>query len=128
LGKWNTKPVHVKLKADAEAVNSRYYYPVLHDIKERKKVQEELKTRLVEIKVLEPVSESQWGSLMLFIIPKKEGTGTVRFIIDYRKMNQSGDSKKPYPLPRIGETMQQLEGFQFATAIDLNMSNYTIEL
>jgi len=65
---------------------------------------------------------------MLFIIPKKEGTGTVRFIIDYRKMNQSGDSKKPYPLPRIGETMQQLEGFQFATAIDLNMSNYTIEL
>ena len=34
----------------------------------------------------------------------------------------------PYPLPRIGETMQQLEGFQYKTALDINMGYYTIRL
>ena len=120
LGTWNTEPVHIELKADAKPINSRYY-PVPHINKQTFK--NELK-RLVEIGVLEPVSETQWGS-PVFIIPKKEGT--VRFITDYRKLNQM-IVRKPYPLPRIGETMQQLEGFQFASAIDLNMGYYTIEL
>ena len=37
--------------------------------------------------------------------------------------------RKPYPIPRIGDKMQQLEGFQYATtALDLNMGYYTIQL
>ena len=38
----------------------------------------------------------------VFVIPKKEGT--VRFIIYYRR-NIHKLVRKPYPLPRIGETM-----------------------
>ena len=61
----------------------------------------------------------------MFIIPKKEGT--VRFLTDYRRVNQ-GIVRKPYPIPRISKTLQQMEGFQFATALDLNLGYYTIQL
>ena len=36
--------------------------------------------------------------------------------------------RNPYPLPRIGETMQQVEGLQYATALDINMGCYTIRI
>jgi hypothetical protein len=36
--------------------------------------------------------------------------------------------RKPYPIPRIADTLQQLEGFQYASALDLNMGYYTIQL
>ena len=51
----------------------------------------------------------------------------MRFITDYRRLNQKL-VRKPYPLPIIGETMQQLEGFQYETALDINMVYYTISL
>ena len=44
------------------------------------------KQRLVEMGVLTPVQQSQYGT-PIFIIPKKEDT--VRFITDYRKLNQN---------------------------------------
>ena len=74
--------------------------------------------------MLTPVHQSQYGT-PVFIIPKKEGTA--RFTTDYRRLNHQL-VRKPYPLPRIGETMQKLEGFQYATSLDLNMGYYTIML
>ena len=67
--------------------------------------------------VINPVQLSQYSN-PVFIIPKKEGT--VRFITDYHIINQKL-SRNPYPLPRIGETMHQLEGFQYTTALDIIM-------
>ena len=61
----------------------------------------------------------------VFIIPKKEGT--VRFLTDFRKVNGQ-IVRKPYPIPRISDTLQQLEGFKFASALDLNMGYFTIPL
>jgi hypothetical protein len=80
--------------------------------------------RLVAIGVLTPVQQSEWGT-PVFIIPKKDGT--VRFITDYRKVNRM-IKRMPYPIPRIADTLQQLEGFQYASALDLNMGYYTIRL
>ena len=68
------------------------------------------------------VQKSQYGT-PVFITPKREGT--VRFNTDYCRLNQKL-VRKPYPLPRIGDTMQQLEGFQYATELYLNMGYYTI--
>ena len=52
----------------------------------------------------------------------------MRFVTDFRRVNKN-IVRKPYPIPRISETMQQLvDGFQFATALDLNMGYYTIQL
>jgi hypothetical protein len=36
--------------------------------------------------------------------------------------------RKPFPIPRISMVLQELEGFSFATALDLNMGYYTIRL
>ena len=43
----------------------------------------------------------------------------MRFIANHCSLNQKLVIK-PYTLPRIGKTMQQLEGFQYATALDIN--------
>ena len=74
--------------------------------------------------MLTPVHQSQCGT-PVFIIPKKEGI--VRFITDYHRLNQQL-VRNPSPLPRICETMQKLEGFQYATALYLNVGYYTIIL
>ncbi len=36
--------------------------------------------------------------------------------------------RKPYPIPKISPILQELEGFTYATALDLNMGYYTIRL
>ena len=74
--------------------------------------------------MLTPVQQIQYG-IPVFITPNKEGT--VRLITEYQRLNQKL-VRKTYPLPRIGETMQKLEGFQYATALDLNMGYDTIRL
>jgi hypothetical protein len=36
--------------------------------------------------------------------------------------------RKPFPIPKISTVLQELEGLTFATALDLNMGYYTIQL
>ena len=120
LGRWKTTPVQIELRRNAKPVNARWY-PVPRINKRTFKTE---LMRLVKIGVLEKVQESEWGT-PVFIIPKKEGT--VRLLTDYRKVNGQ-IVRKPYPIPRIADTLQQLEGFTFATALDLNMGYYTIPL
>ena len=36
--------------------------------------------------------------------------------------------RKPFVIPKISTVLQELEGFSFATALDLNMGYYTIRL
>ena len=67
LGEWKTSPVEFELK-EGEEPHSQRHYPVPHLYKET--FHKEL-LRLVDIGVLEPVQESEWGS-PTFIIPKKE--------------------------------------------------------
>ena len=70
------------------------------------------------------MQQSQYGP-PVFIIPKKEVT--VRSITDYRRLDQKLVIN-PYPLSRIGETIYQLEGFQYATSLDINMGYNNIRL
>ena len=120
LGDWDTEPVDLEIKPDSKPFNSRYY-PVPR-IK-KKTFQKDLKG-LLEIWVLTPEQQIQYGT-PVFIIPKKEET--VRFITDYLRLKQQL-VRKPYPLPRIGATMQQLEGFQYTTALYINMGYYMVRL
>ena len=60
-----------------------------------------------------------------FIIPKKDGT--VWFIKDFRELNKC-IIRKPYLIPKIQDMLLNLEGFQYATSLDLNMGYYHIEL
>ena len=52
---------------------------------------------------------------------------TVCTITDFRELNKR-IVRRPYPIPKISTTLQELEGFTYATALDLNMGNYTIRL
>jgi hypothetical protein len=58
-------------------------------------------------------------------MPKKDST--VRTISDFRELNKR-IVRKPYPIPKISMILQELEGFPYATTLDLNMGYYTIRL
>ncbi len=47
--------------------------------------------------------------------------------IAHRELNKN-IVRKPYPIPKISTILQELEGFTYATALDLNMGYYTIRL
>jgi len=51
----------------------------------------------------------------------------VHTISDFRELNKR-IVRKPYPIPKISTTLQEMEGFSYATALDLNMGYYTIRL
>ena len=52
------------------------------------------------------------------IIPKKNGT--VRFISDIRELNKR-IKRKPFPIPKIQDLLLKLDGFKYASSLDLNM-------
>ena len=120
LGDWNTKPVSFELKEGTKPYHGRPF-PVPESHKET--TMKEL-NRLCELGLLEFQSTSEWASPP-FIIPKKDNT--VFFISNFREVNKQL-VRKPFPIPKISKILQELEGFTFATALDLNMGYYTIRL
>ena len=120
LGDWNLPPVSFEIKEDMKPYHGRAYpIPQIHKAVLMKEID-----RLCEIGVLKWQPSSRWAS-PTFIIPKKDGT--VRTISDFRELNKR-IVRKPYPIPKISTTLQELEGFTYATALDLNMGYYTIRL
>ncbi len=51
----------------------------------------------------------------------------MRTISDFRELNKQ-TVRKLYPIPKISTTLQELEGFTYATTLDLNMGYYAIRL
>jgi hypothetical protein len=80
--------------------------------------------RLILIEVLKWQPLSKWAS-PFFINPTKDHT--VRIISDFWELKKQ-IVRKPYPIPKISTTLQELEGFTYATTLDLNMGYYTIRL
>ncbi len=74
--------------------------------------------------VLEWQPSSRWA-LPTFIMPKKDST--CRTISDFRELNKC-IVRKLYLIPKISTILQELEGYTYATALDLNMGYYTIRL
>ena len=120
LGKWRMGAYHIELRPDATPYHARAY-PVPKAYTETLKVEV---NRLVEAGVLRKVNRSEWAA-PTFIIPKKDGS--VRFISDFWELNKR-IRRKPYPIPKIQDMLLKLEGFQYATSLDLNMGYYHIEL
>ncbi len=120
LGEWTLLPVSIQLKEGAKLFHGRPYpIPKVHKATLMKEID-----RLVLIGVMKWQPYSQWASPS-FIIPKKDLT--VRTISDFRELNKR-IVRKPYPIPKISTTLQELEGFTYLTALDLNMGYYTIRL
>ena len=76
-------------------------------------VQEEIK-EMLDKGVIVP-SKSTY-SISIVMVPKKDGTN--RMCIDYRKLNEI-TTKDAYPLPRIGQTIDALQGAGYFSSPDL---------
>ena len=83
-------------------------------------VQEEVK-EMLDKGVIVP-SKSPYSSPIV-MVPKKDGTN--RMCIDYRKLNQI-TRKDAYPLPRIGQTIDALQGAGYFLSLDLASGNWQV--
>jgi hypothetical protein len=109
------------LKKDAKPYQGRYYnIPKAFESSTRKEVE-----RMCDIDVLRKRTfdnDFPWAAPS-FVQVKK--TGDVRILTDFCKMNLSIE-RKSFPLPRIGESIQKIEKFKSATALDLPQGYYSI--
>ncbi|XP_019056457.1 PREDICTED: uncharacterized protein LOC109116102 [Tarenaya hassleriana] len=78
---------------------------------------------LMETGFIRP-SVSPWGVPVLYV---KKKDGSMRLCIDYRGLNQV-TIKNRYPLPRIDELLDQLQGAKWFFKIDLRSGYYQIRV
>jgi len=86
----------------------------------------ELKEQLRELQekgYIRP-SSSPWGSPVLFVRKKD---GSLRMCIDYRSLNEV-TIKNKYPLPRIDDLFDQLQGARYFSKIDLRSGYYQLKI
>ncbi|XP_069145837.1 uncharacterized protein [Solanum lycopersicum] len=69
-------------------------------------------------------SISPWGAPVLFV---KKKDGTLRMCIDYRQLNKV-TIKNKYPLPRIDDLFDQLQGSSFFSKIDLRSGYHQLRV
>eukprot|EP00731_Ephydatia_muelleri_P018416 Em0011g456a len=73
--------------------------------------------------IIQP-SSSPWASPII-LVPKKDGS--LRFCIDYRKLN-SVTRKDAYPLPRVDDTLEALSGSKWFSTLDLLCGYWQVEV
>ncbi|KAJ0786356.1 putative nucleotidyltransferase, Ribonuclease H [Helianthus annuus] len=69
-------------------------------------------------------SSSPWGAPVLFV---KKKDGSFRMCIDYRELNKV-TIKNRYPLPRIDDLFDQLQGSSFYSKIDLRSGYHQVRV
>ncbi|KAF5805273.1 putative nucleotidyltransferase, Ribonuclease H [Helianthus annuus] len=69
-------------------------------------------------------SSSPWGAPVLFV---KKKDGTFRMCIDYRELNKV-TVKNRYPLPRIDDLFDQLQGSSYYSKIDLRSGYHQLRV
>jgi hypothetical protein len=69
-------------------------------------------------------SVSPWGAPILFV---KKKDGSLRMCIDYRELNKV-TVKNRYPLPRIDDLFDQLQGAQIFSRIDLRSGYHQLKV
>ncbi|GKC17732.1 putative reverse transcriptase domain-containing protein [Tanacetum coccineum] len=87
---------------------------------------EELSTQLQELSdkgFIRP-SSSPWGAPVLFV---KKKDGSFRMCIDYRELNKL-TVKNRYPLPRINDLFDQLQGSSVYSKIDLRSGYHQLRV
>ena len=69
-------------------------------------------------------SSSPWGAPILFV---KKKDGSIRMCIDYRELNKV-TIKNRYPLPRIDDLFDQLQGARYFSKIDLRSGYHQMKV
>ncbi|GBN91988.1 Retrovirus-related Pol polyprotein from transposon 412 [Araneus ventricosus] len=89
----------------------------------RKEEAEHLVKEMVGNGILEE-SSGPWASPIVLL---KKKDGSTRFCVDYRKLNEI-TKKDSYPLPRIDDTLDALNGSQWFTTLDLKSGYWQVEV
>ena len=120
LGDWECNPVSLQLKEGAQPYHGRLFpIPKKHVEILNMDIQ-----RLCDLEVLNWQADFKWA-LPNFIIPKNDNT--VRVVSNFMETNK-WIARKLFHIPKISTVIQELEGFPYATALDLNMGYYIIRL
>ena len=126
LGEWKMEPISIKLKKDARPIHARAYtIPKIYENTVKTEIEQFLQRG-----ILRKVNRSEWAS-PTFIVPKKLNVGqdkpTARVVVDFRKVNEM-IVRYPYPVPKIQHLLMTLEGFTYATSLDLIQGYHQIPL
>src|SRR3954447_5326267 len=95
-------------------------YPMSTD--ELKELKKQLKEQLAKGFIRE--SSSPWGAPVLFVTKKDNSQ---RLVMDYRSLNEV-TIKNKYPLPRINDLFDQLEGACVFSKIDLQSGYFQLKI
>ena len=103
----------VRHKIDTGDATPYKCHPRKKSLPEKEHIRKEVQ-KLLEEGFIKP-SASPWGAA---VVLAKKKDGTLRFCIDYRKLNDM-TKKDAYPLPRIEECLDALNGCQYFCTMDL---------
>ncbi|GJT11847.1 putative reverse transcriptase domain-containing protein [Tanacetum coccineum] len=109
-----------QLKTVGAALVARAPYRLAHS--EMQELSNQLQ-ELVDRGFIQP-STSPWGALVLFI---KKKDGSFRMCIDYQELNKL-TVKNRYPLPRIDDLFNQLQGSSVYSKIDLRSGYHQLRV
>jgi hypothetical protein len=127
LGEFHMEPINLQLMdPNCKLIHERAY-TIPRSVEQQLQQCKEI-VRSVDIAFLEEDYFSEWPSCIpSFAIPKKNGT--IRIVTDFRELNLLLKQRcHPFPIPKIGDMIRSMEGFTFASELDLNMGYYHIKL
>ncbi|UYV61067.1 K02A2.6-like, partial [Cordylochernes scorpioides] len=118
LGKTNL----AKHRIDTENAKPIKHKPYRVSPKERDIIKEQIQDMLQEGVIR--ASSSPWA-FPVILVRKRDGNW--RYCVDYRKLN-SITVKDVYPIPRIDDVMDTLQGSRYFTPIDLRSGYWQVEI
>ncbi|UYV81689.1 K02A2.6-like, partial [Cordylochernes scorpioides] len=111
-----------KHRIDTEDAKPIKHKPYRVSAKEREIIKEQIDEMLRD-GIIRP-SSSPW-SFPVILVKKRDGN--YRFCVDYRKLNDV-TVKDVYPIPRIDEVLDTLQGSKYFSAIDLKSGYWQVEV
>lgn len=112
MGTYNGTKVHLEVNADARPI---FCKPRPIPFAWKDKVEAQL-NNLVQIGMLEPVENSDWGTPL---VPILKPSGDIRICGDYKVTINKHLIDYKYPLPRIEEIFATLQGGELFSKLDL---------
>ncbi|GJW05949.1 putative reverse transcriptase domain-containing protein [Tanacetum coccineum] len=109
----------IELILGAEPISKALYRMAPVELKELKEQLQEM----LENGFIRP-SVSPWGAPVLFV---KKKDGSMRLCIDYRELNRI-TIRNRYPLPRIDDLFDQLQGAKYFSKIDLRSGYHQLRV